>query len=56
VNDCFEGRPKAEPVSILLAQVLSDGKRLTKPFFQTVLAERVVSLRTCADNVSSPRL
>ena len=41
VENCFQGQPKAEPVSILLAKVLSDGTRLTKSFFQTIISERV---------------
>jgi phytoene/squalene synthetase len=41
VEDCFQGHPKAEPVSILLAQVLSSGTRLSKSFFQTIISERV---------------
>jgi hypothetical protein len=41
VEDCFKGTPKAEPVSILLADVLSNGTRLTKSFFQTIISERV---------------
>jgi NADH dehydrogenase [ubiquinone] 1 alpha subcomplex assembly factor 6 len=41
IEDCFRGQPKAEPVSILLTQVLSSGTRLTKSFFQTVISERV---------------
>jgi phytoene/squalene synthetase len=40
VEDCFQGKPRAEPVSILLTHVLST-RRLTKSFFQTVLSERV---------------
>lgn len=41
VEDCFRGRPKAEPVSILLAEVLQNGARLTKSFFQSMISERV---------------
>jgi len=41
LESCFQGRPKAEPVSILLAEVLSSGKRLTRSFFQTIVSERV---------------
>ena len=41
VESCFQGQPKAEPVSILLAKVLSNGTRLTKSFFQTIISERV---------------
>lgn len=43
VENCFQGKPKAEPVSIILAQVLSNGTRLTKSFFQTIISERVWS-------------
>jgi NADH dehydrogenase [ubiquinone] 1 alpha subcomplex assembly factor 6 len=43
VDNCFQGRPKAEPVSILLSQVLSNGTRLTKSFFQSMISERVLS-------------
>jgi hypothetical protein len=42
VENCFQGEPKAEPVSILLAHVLRSGAvQLTKSFFQTIIAERV---------------
>ena len=42
VENCFEGKPKAEPVSILLARVLQlERVQLTKSFFQTIIAERV---------------
>ena len=41
VENCFQGQPKAEPVSILLAKVLSNETRLTKSFFQTIISERV---------------
>lgn len=44
VDNCFQGRPKAEPVPILLSQVLSNGTRLTKSFFQTIISERVLIL------------
>lgn len=44
IDACFQGRPKAEPVSILLAHVLLS-RRLSKSFFQTVISERVCSLR-----------
>lgn len=43
VDNCFQGRPKAEPVSILLSEVLSNGTRLTKSFFQSMISERVLS-------------
>jgi hypothetical protein len=43
VDNCFQGHPKAEPVSILLSQVLSNGTRLTKSFFQSMISERVLS-------------
>jgi len=42
VENCFQGKPKAEPVSILLAHVLqSESVQLTKSFFQTIITERV---------------
>jgi NADH dehydrogenase [ubiquinone] 1 alpha subcomplex assembly factor 6 len=41
VNDCYQGQPKAEPVSILLADVIARGIKLTKAFFQTIISERV---------------
>ena len=40
----FQGRPKAEPVSILLAEVLASGTRLTRSFFNTIISERVCPL------------
>jgi len=43
VENCFQGKPKAEPVSILLAHVLqSESVQLTKSFFQTIINERVL--------------
>src|SRR5271155_2273906 len=42
VENCFQGQPKAEPVSILLAHVLqSESVQLTRSFFQTIITERV---------------
>jgi NADH dehydrogenase [ubiquinone] 1 alpha subcomplex assembly factor 6 len=41
VDNSFQGCPKAEPVSILLAEVLASGTRLTKSFFNTIISERV---------------
>jgi NADH dehydrogenase [ubiquinone] 1 alpha subcomplex assembly factor 6 len=41
VDHCYKGAPKQEPVSVLLAAVLANGKRLTKSFFQTMISERV---------------
>lgn len=41
VNDCYRRQPKAEPVSILLADVMARGIKLTKTFFQTIISERV---------------
>jgi NADH dehydrogenase [ubiquinone] 1 alpha subcomplex assembly factor 6 len=43
VENCFKGKPKAEPISILLYDVLSSGTPLTKSFFQTIISERVYS-------------
>jgi NADH dehydrogenase [ubiquinone] 1 alpha subcomplex assembly factor 6 len=51
VEDCFRGRPKAEPVSILLAEVLQNGARLTKSFFQNMVSERVCS--PCSPSLDS---
>ena len=43
VENSFQGKPKAEPVSILLAHVLqSERVQLTKSFFQTIISERVL--------------
>src|SRR5277367_1139085 len=43
VENCFQGKPKAEPASILLAHVLqSERGQLTKSFFQTIISERVL--------------
>ena len=54
LENCFQGRPKAEPVSILLAEVLTSGTRLTKSFFNTIISERVHSpLKTFVDTASS---
>ena len=55
VESCFQGQPKAEPVSILLSQVLSNGTRLTKSFFQTITSERV-RLLFSIDDVGSLQL
>ena len=41
VENCFQSKPKAEPVSILLTEALSSGTRLTKSFLQTIVSERV---------------
>lgn len=60
VEDSFKGAPKAEPVSILLANVLANRTRLTKSFFQTMISERVVALKShltdlvVGDPVTSP--
>lgn len=47
IEDCFRGKPKAEPLSLILAHVLSSGVRLTKTFFQTVISERVNKPISC---------
>ena len=47
LEDCFEGKPKAEPLSILLAHVLASGERLTKSFFQSIISERVLYPLSC---------
>jgi len=44
VESCYQGKPKAEPVSIILARVLSKGTRLSKSFFQSIISERVCAL------------
>jgi NADH dehydrogenase [ubiquinone] 1 alpha subcomplex assembly factor 6 len=42
IDNCFQGRPKAEPVGILLTHALSTA-RLSKSFFQSIISERVCS-------------
>lgn len=41
INLCFEERPKAEPVSIVLAHALANGVVITKDHFQSIIEERV---------------
>jgi len=53
VESCYQGQPKAEPVSILLHRVLSRGTRLSKSFFQSIISERVCTLFLSIENVSS---